>query len=726
MNLFYLILLINFSLYLSEGTPLGDSYPYTIKTGFNEAVTLMNNQKVAIYKTTKENSGLDNKPLGTDCITGFEKGAIYFDGYYYLSCLESSDPRKFRIKIFKKDFSIVTSGSDIYTYDEGSSIRFFKINSEQNFVGAAWLELDNDNTKEITLVLCTPDSCPIKKSFTISGGTIARDIDCIYISKFQRIFCGLGFYSTDGKYDCRINMFTIAGGTIQQTAAVQETRNQNCNNHYSRKIRGNSDVNVDSDFIYYYFVDTDFKAFILKINLISEPNGGISFAFGNPIHIMNGCSQSQDSFDLAEDKFLGYYIFSCVDSEHGTKIKMQLFKIENDEAIFYDDKTIENYESFETDGEASMINFIVLKEELDFGYLSFGINTEKTANYIIFTRPACEDVSGGSISQGGSTDIDFNSMITSNNPGGGDIELVTINPGIKITPDNTDKNKFTFESIDYIIGDLKSEFKVKNNFFESDICKVTVKVTKCFKHCAKCSDEGDFLEQKCTECKQGLFKMLFPETIPNSPPEFNCCEKGVDCPIYLYENGNNYEICDMKCTTCEVTDKNKCLTCRNNKQLQNIDISSSQRVKLINYKLSQNNGYEINYYNQEGSDDCFEYKGANEEEYYLDQNDDILKKCFSNCKKCEFHGNANEHNCTECADNYYPLYEDISTCEKEKTNYYKYQDPNDLSKFYLRKCNDVCNGCMDSNAPDPEPNLCTNWVQFRQSLLRHISSQLFP
>ena len=74
----------------------------------------------------------------------------------------------------------------------------------------------------------------------------------------------------------------------------------------------------------------------------------------------------------------------------------------------------------------------------------------------------------------------------------------------------------------------------------------------------------------------------------------------------------------------------------------------------------------INYYKQEGSDDCFEYKGENEEEYYLDQNDDILKKCFSNCKKCEFHGNANEHNCTECADNYYPLYEDISTCEKKK------------------------------------------------------------
>ena len=180
MNLFYLILLINFSLYLSEGTPLGDSYPYTIKTGFNEAVTLMNNQKVAIYKTTKENSGLDSKSLDTACITGVEKGAIYYDGFYYLSCLESSDPRNFRIKIFKKDFSIVTSGSDIYTYDEGSSIRFFKINSEQNFVGAAWLELENDNTKKITLVLCTPYSCPTKESFTISGGTIARDIDCIY------------------------------------------------------------------------------------------------------------------------------------------------------------------------------------------------------------------------------------------------------------------------------------------------------------------------------------------------------------------------------------------------------------------------------------------------------------------------------------------------------------------------------------------------------------------
>jgi hypothetical protein len=42
MNFFYLILLINFSFYLCDGNALSGNTPYSIKIGFDEAVTFTN------------------------------------------------------------------------------------------------------------------------------------------------------------------------------------------------------------------------------------------------------------------------------------------------------------------------------------------------------------------------------------------------------------------------------------------------------------------------------------------------------------------------------------------------------------------------------------------------------------------------------------------------------------------------------------------------------------
>ena len=38
--------------------------------------------------------------------------------------------------------------------------------------------------------------------------------------------------------------------------------------------------------------------------------------------------------------------------------------------------------------------------------------------------------------------------------------------------------------------------------------------------------------------------------------------------------------------------------------------------------------------------------------YYLDENDNIYKKCFSKCKKCSKSGNNTYHNCNECIEGY--------------------------------------------------------------------------
>ena len=40
------------------------------------------------------------------------------------------------------------------------------------------------------------------------------------------------------------------------------------------------------------------------------------------------------------------------------------------------------------------------------------------------------------------------------------------------------------------------------------------------------------------------------------------------------------------------------------------------------------------------------------ENYYLDNNDNIYKKCFNTCKKCNKFGNELNNNCQECIDDY--------------------------------------------------------------------------
>ena len=63
------------------------------------------------------------------------------------------------------------------------------------------------------------------------------------------------------------------------------------------------------------------------------------------------------------------------------------------------------------------------------------------------------------------------------------------------------------------------------------------------------------------------------------------------------------------------------------------------RKKLCKKKNAPDNNLYIN---------CFEeIKG-----YYLDESDWKYKPCYESCKVCKTNGNANQHNCVECKENY--------------------------------------------------------------------------
>ena len=341
MNLaFFLVFQTKISLVLlTQGTDLLGDYPFSIKLGYNEAITFMDAGKVSIFKVNNLGTTSDPmipstlSPTPSECITFEEKGAIYLNGYYYLSCLENSgtEPKKFKIKIYDNDFlkiAEVPDPNDLdpspFSLDSGSSIRFFIIQSSDDLIGVAWFyenKLKIIQIKEKEKI----------SSVEYSEIKFARDTDCIYMNKYQRIVCAFGLEKNGqyGQFICGLNMFYIKlddenNGEYKIISTSNLKLFDSCMTHHSRKLRVISDPNEGSDSFFYYFVGTDRNAYVSKVIMKNDRD----FIFNEPKQVLKGCLQSQNSFDLAEDLFLGYNVFSCVEYQFRTKIKIQLFKID--------------------------------------------------------------------------------------------------------------------------------------------------------------------------------------------------------------------------------------------------------------------------------------------------------------------------------------------------------------------------------------------------------------
>ncbi|MBO6244361.1 MAG: hypothetical protein J6O41_07375, partial [Clostridia bacterium] len=655
---------------------------FSFKTGYNTAITFMTNRDVAIYNVASPIS-----PASLDatesCSSTEEKGAIYLDGYYYLSCLYGTN--QFEIKIYDKSF-IFHKKRGPYTLKTGSSISFFIKYSSQVFVGVVWFS--NENTLELLEI--DPDQIIPPSSYT--ANRVARDTSCIFVSKYQRIVCGFGKPLGEAVdiYQCSINIFYLKDKKIESQSNFKSF---DCQNHHSRKLRANTDLSEDDAIFYYYFVGTDNNGYVSKVKMTSYEE----ISFDVPHLVIKGCAQSQDSFDLAEDKFLGYNVFSCVEYQYKTKIKIQLFKIDsNNNIIFYGNKGRDDFETFSADNEVSMINFIVLKDSLDFGFLSYRNNLEQKAYYTIFNKPTCDPMSDQDIPLNTYLDIDF-SDILDNNYGESYIKIFYEEFANVFELIRINDVKFRFQSINSEPGYFKVKYQVRNNYFESDNCTIPLRVANCHPNCKTCiSITDNFLDQECTECKEGFYIMNFPQGYysPTSPTgKRNCCQKGVDCPAFLYEDTGIFTICGTRCMTCE-GHADSCLTCYNNNELKNF---SEYETEIQAIKLNPGTD---KYFMKSGTSQCISQSECTN--CYFNGKD-MFELCYPSCETCFGKGNSTFHNCDRCdeGNGYFHIgiknsYNCLLETEKP-TNYYlnseNYVEGEAEQSRYFAPCSDVCSKC---------------------------------
>ena len=172
----------------------------------------------------------------------------------------------------------------------------------------------------------------------------------------------------------------------------------------------------------------------------------------------------------------------------------------------------------------------------------------------------------------------------------------------------------------YLTEDTKSCYKeiLDNYYLDNNILR------RCHSNCKTCNSGYTEKNMNCILCKQNFYKLIGT----------NNCYNRASLVEGFYFKENMFYPCNENCLTCsdgKNDTSNNCLTCDNeNKGL---------------YLLEDLNNCEYS-----------NYSG-----YYLDNNDLILKRCFNTCKSCngtfEIHNNTNEenHNCVECADNFYKL-----------------------------------------------------------------------
>ena len=190
----------------------------------------------------------------------------------------------------------------------------------------------------------------------------------------------------------------------------------------------------------------------------------------------------------------------------------------------------------------------------------------------------------------------------------------------------------------------------------------------CFKNCARCSNEGNKSNHNCLEC------ILNYRFINDTDKKNNCYE---NCDYYYYFDSLD----EYHCTTSKncpliqnklIKEKNKCI---DNCTKDDIYIFEYNEIC---YEVCPNNTYlaiDNSYLCQ-----------INPEGYYLD-NDNIYKKCYILCKKCNKKGDEIDNNCLECIDNYRFINNKDNNCYENCDNdYYYFDSSNNYSCITENEC----------------------------------------
>ena len=195
-----------------------------------------------------------------------------------------------------------------------------------------------------------------------------------------------------------------------------------------------------------------------------------------------------------------------------------------------------------------------------------------------------------------------------------------------------------------------------------------------------------------------------------SPTNKNKCEKDLECEHYYnYEytgcideipsgyylndtNSKTIDKCQIKCKECslESIELDLCISCNESN----------------NYFPNYN---EINntYYN------CYN----NEDSYYLDINNKVYKPCYSTCKKCIDYGNDNNHECTECIDDYISLGSNcFQSCNKKIIEKNLCIDDCSLDIEYKLEYNNICyKSCPNGTIAVSHNNSCIKYQKYEST-----------
>ena len=150
----------------------------------------------------------------------------------------------------------------------------------------------------------------------------------------------------------------------------------------------------------------------------------------------------------------------------------------------------------------------------------------------------------------------------------------------------------------------------------------------CHPNCLDCNFSNTNGDMNCISCKDNYYYKINGTN--------NCFNNDILNKGFYFKNDKYYP-CDESCLTCS-DEKN---------------ISSNNCLSCVN-----ENDDEESLYLLEDKNNC-EY--GNISGYYLNNIEKILKRCDNRCKTCngpykiDYDTNIENHNCIECADNYYKL-----------------------------------------------------------------------
>ena len=282
------------------------------------------------------------------------------------------------------------------------------------------------------------------------------------------------------------------------------------------------------------------------------------------------------------------------------------------------------------------------------------------------------------------------------------------------------QNMFQLEYYGYIcIDSVPENYYLDNN---DNIYK------KCFQRCKNCNQKGNETNNNCNECIDN-YKFIIDDLAYAN----NCYE---NCEYNYYFTGiNQYECTESNECPSQynklIISKNKC-----------IDDCQKDNENIYDYKNNCLNECPVSVKNYEEQklclDECyteqFEYNNIcyNDcptntfrifinrnmcvdvlpENYYLDENDNIYKKCYDRCKTCKLPGNENIHNCDACINGFSFINDTLAVqnnCYNICDYYYYFDDNSNYECTQSDECplkyNNLIkpkNKCIDDCKNDPD------------------------